>query len=192
VAEMDEKKAGVPLWIWITGGAGLLAIAYFWYKNKSSSAAAANTTATNATGTTDTSGLATDQYEVLLSQIRDLQGQESSEPAPGSSTGSGVTATPIVGVGPLPVPTSPSPISTTPTPTPTPATANTVTTAAWPAWNSTLWGIAQKQYGDGSQYPKIFSANQNLIVGQEIAHGLSATDAQTKKYLYPGETLTIP
>jgi nucleoid-associated protein YgaU len=64
--------------------------------------------------------------------------------------------------------------------------------AAYPAWNSTLWGIAQKEYGSGSDDTKIWNANQSLIEGQEIKHGMTKAEADSKKWLYPGEVLTIP
>lgn len=42
----------------------------------------------------------------------------------------------------------------------------------------TLWGIAKKFYGNGSQYPKIFNANRDKIKNPNL--------------IYPGQVLTIP
>jgi nucleoid-associated protein YgaU len=69
-----------------------------------------------------------------------------------------------------------------------------VTTAASPAWNSTLAGIAQKEYGSQSaaNINKLWTANQALIEGQEIKHGMTKAVADQRKWLYPGEVLTIP
>lgn len=33
----------------------------------------------------------------------------------------------------------------------------------WPAQGSTLWGIAQIEYGNGAQWPKIYNANKQAI-----------------------------
>lgn len=42
----------------------------------------------------------------------------------------------------------------------------------------TLWAIAKKFYGNGSQYPKIFNANKDKIKNPNL--------------IYPGQVLTIP
>lgn len=42
----------------------------------------------------------------------------------------------------------------------------------------TLWGIAKKHYGNGSQYPKIFNANKDKIKNPNL--------------IYPGQKLVIP
>ena len=41
----------------------------------------------------------------------------------------------------------------------------------------TLWGIAKKYYGNGSQYPKIMSANPAI---------------KNANLIYPGQVFTIP
>lgn len=42
----------------------------------------------------------------------------------------------------------------------------------------TLWGIAKKYYGNGSQYPKIHNANKDKVKNPNL--------------IYPGQILTIP
>lgn len=42
----------------------------------------------------------------------------------------------------------------------------------------TLWGIARTYYGNGSEYPKIFNANRNIISNPNL--------------IYPGQKLVIP
>ncbi|MFC4355303.1 LysM peptidoglycan-binding domain-containing protein [Chryseomicrobium palamuruense] len=42
----------------------------------------------------------------------------------------------------------------------------------------TLWAIAKRYYGNGSQYPKIFNANKDKIKNPNL--------------IYPGQVLTIP
>ncbi len=44
--------------------------------------------------------------------------------------------------------------------------------------DDSLWGIAKLQYGDGSKYPKIFTANKNQIKSPGL--------------IYPGQRLVIP
>lgn len=42
----------------------------------------------------------------------------------------------------------------------------------------TLWGISKRYYGKGSEYPKIFNANKNIIKNPNL--------------IYPGQKLVIP
>jgi hypothetical protein len=198
--EPPVKKSGVgkiPVWVWIAGAGVLGGIVYFMRKNaaNAATAAASNTSGATAPSTTDdTSGLATDQYEQLLAQVRELQGQESAEaPAPAGAAG---PAGPTGPAGP-PGTTTPAPPKTTPPPgtkppvktAPPPAKPKTVTTAAYPAWNSTLSGIASHE---NTTVDKLWSANQALIEGQEIKHGMTKAVADQRKWLYPGEVITIP
>lgn len=62
--------------------------------------------------------------------------------------------------------------------TPQPAVARTVTVTPWPSQNSTLWGIAQSQYGNGNLWPKIYDANKNQIKDPNL--------------IYAGQKLVIP
>jgi nucleoid-associated protein YgaU len=199
---LGAKKNGIPLWIWVGGAVVLIVGGYYIYKGRQATAATQAASTTSQTATTDTSdsGIGTEQYETLLSQLRDLQGEESTQSNPppprvvsvGSVNPPPLSTSPPVSPPPPPPTSPPPPPPVTTSPTPNPVSPNVVTVQPYPAWNSTLWGIAQKEYGDGSQYPKIFAANENLIVGQEEAHGMSAADAQSRKWLYPGEAITVP
>lgn len=54
----------------------------------------------------------------------------------------------------------------------------------------TLWGIAQKYYGSGAQYKKIYNANKDSIEATARRRGKSSSDGG--HWIYPGEVLTIP
>ena len=53
-----------------------------------------------------------------------------------------------------------------------------------------LWKIAQKQYGDGSQWKKIYDANKDTIEAAAKKHGKKSSDSG--KWIYPGASLIIP
>lgn len=53
-----------------------------------------------------------------------------------------------------------------------------------------LWKIAQKQYGDGSQWKKIYDANKDAIESAAKKYGKKSSDSG--KWIYPGVTLMIP
>lgn len=54
----------------------------------------------------------------------------------------------------------------------------------------TLWGISKQNYGDGSQYPKIYNANSATIESTAQSHGKASSE--NGHWIYPGEVLTIP
>lgn len=77
------KLMGIPTWGWVAISTGVAVVGIVWWRNRKSNQAANSQQATTTPSNTDlTAGLATDQYETILSQIRDLQGQEAGEPAP--------------------------------------------------------------------------------------------------------------
>lgn len=55
----------------------------------------------------------------------------------------------------------------------------TVTVTPWPTQNSTLWGIAQSVYGDGTKWPQIYAANKAAI-------------GNNPNLIYAGTKLVIP
>lgn len=56
--------------------------------------------------------------------------------------------------------------------------------------NDTLWGIAKKYYGSGSQSTKIYSANSAAIEAAAKQHGKS--NSNNGWWIYTGTVLTIP
>ena len=111
--------------------------------------------------------------------------QPVSPPTP-TSNGGGTPVTPPPPVT-TPPPVTQPPIITPPpktifTPNPPlnrPSTARTQVVGHWPAWDSTLWGIAQHYYGNGALWPKIYAANQAKI-------------GPNANLIHPGLVLTIP
>lgn len=196
---MSKRILGMPMWLVVVGGAAAVSGIYFLWRKHQSSSTPTSTSTTGSGTTTDTTGnegLSTDQYESLLALLRDIQenqsNEESPEPPPsGTPTGG---KPPIQGGNPPRGPEPPVKISPTPAPKPPTSQKRSVTVGKWPAWNSTLWGIAGKEYGqsNNANVNKIYSANEDVIIGNEIRHGMSRTTAQQRKWLYPGESLVIP
>ncbi len=73
---------------------------------------------------------------------------------------------------------------TTQRPSPPPAKTHTVVSG------DTLWGIARKYYGKGSEYSKIYSANKDLI--EKTAKKRGKKNSDNGHWIFPGTVLTIP
>lgn len=54
----------------------------------------------------------------------------------------------------------------------------------------TLWSIAQKYYGSGAHYRKIYEANKTIIEETAKKRGKSSSDGG--HWIYPGQVFTIP
>lgn len=54
----------------------------------------------------------------------------------------------------------------------------------------TLWGIATKFYGDGTQYTKIYNASKDIIESTAKSRGFGSSD--NGHWIWAGEVLTIP
>lgn len=54
----------------------------------------------------------------------------------------------------------------------------------------TLWGIAQKFYGDGLRWQEIYNANADTIESTAAQHGFAGSD--NGHWIWPGEVFTIP
>ena len=79
------RTAGLPNWGWIVGGV-VVGVGVLWWLNHRKTAATANSSTGQATVVDDSSGIATGQYETILSQLRDIQGQPS-VPGPAGPAG---------------------------------------------------------------------------------------------------------
>lgn len=60
---------------------------------------------------------------------------------------------------------------------PPPPAGTTMTVCPWPAWCGSLWGIAAHYYGNGADWPRIWSANSGI---------------KDPNLIYPGQRLFIP
>lgn len=54
----------------------------------------------------------------------------------------------------------------------------------------TLWGLAQKYYGDGSKYKTIYDANKDIIESTAKQYGRESSS--NGNYIWPNTDLTIP
>ena len=54
----------------------------------------------------------------------------------------------------------------------------------------TLWGIAQRYYGDGSLYTRIYDANREAIEAEARRRGMQGSNRG--HWIFPGTVLTIP
>jgi nucleoid-associated protein YgaU len=183
-------------------GVGVAGLALFMRKrsaakNGQNNAASTSSTTTSpqdlAEATYDTSVY--DAYNDLQSEYQGLQGEVNGLVQPVSPGNTNPNPTPVPTptppplqggnpphgpTPPVPAPPSPTPKPPTTPPKPTPApTKRTQVVGKWPAWNGSLFGIAQHYYGNGNQWPKIYAANKSLI----------GSDPNKIK---PGQVLTIP
>lgn len=170
VAFKENPALGIALIIVV------LAILYYIYKKNNS----ANTT-TNQGNTTSNPPIA----EVYAFDVTPPGPTSASAPTTPTSGGGGQPTNPTP-TGPTPNPIAPGPVFKPPVtvthPIPAPVQnqpSRTVTVGAWPAWNSTLWGISEHYYGSGADYMKIYNANKGTI-------------GNNPSLLHPGEVLTIP
>lgn len=84
--------------------------------------------------------------------------------------------------------TNPPPTTTNPPPPTTTPKYKYYTVKAWPAKGSTLWGIAEIEYGNGKRYMEIFNANRS---GKTRADGKKGMITNANK-IYAGWVLLIP
>lgn len=192
------KKAGpMPVWAW--GGIGL-AVAWLYAKykaNKASSSTAASTTGTTTSSAEPSTGA--EPYYVIENNL-----PQTSTPI---TVNTGTSAPPVttpVGTGPTPPTTQPptlqggnpprGPHPPVPVGTPTPVTPKPPTAPAAQKYTvqkgDTLWGIAQKFYGNGAQYTNIWTYNLNAATRK--AAGLPPVQGNNPNLIYPGETFLVP
>jgi nucleoid-associated protein YgaU len=107
---------------------------------------------------------------------------------------------PILDALPVPTPTPVTPVPTPipiPTPVPKPTPVPTPTPAPAPAQRTyrivsgdTLWGIATRYYGNGSQYTRILNANRGLLDSVARQHGHASSE--NGHWIYPPTVIVIP
>jgi len=172
-----QEKAGLPVWGWaglaVAGGVVVLT----WLRSRKSTVTPS--TDTSSTQLSDAQGLATDQYETLLSLLRDLQGQNST---PIGDT----TPTPVPDPTPVPVP-NPAP-TPSPTPTPTGTSYRYVTVTKYPSSHGTLFGIAKDVYGNGNLWPRLYAANRSGTTRADGTPGMVANPSVVQ----PGWRILVP
>lgn len=186
LGETLKKKAGpMPVWAWAVFGVGALAV-FLIYRQKKSGAASANgqttTSSPNATalGSNELSNLVPTAYPMPF-QLGDVFVNNSQTVGPVTQTNHPPPPPPH----PPPPPPPPHP---QPHPPPPPKTTNTTYTIVS---GDTLWGIAQRFYGNGNDWKTLYNANQAVIEQYAKAHGLW-NPSDPGHWIFPGERIIIP
>ena len=208
-----KKKVGpLPIGVWALIGSGLYVV-YWYYKRSHTVASAQPSTGTN-TNITGSSGSASDisnaQTQLSdLQQMAELYAQAGIMPYQGGDVYVNQTSSQSANLGAqsVNVPTSPTNIYTTvradpiigerltnppplPAPVPVPPPPPAVTSNMYTVVpGDTLWGIAARSYGSGADWPRIFSANRDVITTTAAQHGKYSNP---QNWIFPGEKLVIP
>lgn len=193
-AKKDEGKKGKKgvkkyTWLIVGGIAFVIILLYVAMKHGSSSSSPATTAST--TGTDPATGYLYGSPADLAALGQSSASGSSYQPSSGlaGATGPAGPAGPTGATGPTGPAGNPTPVSTKPpaqkpgggnAPKPSrPVAAAAATTSYTVQPGNTLWGIAQKFYGNGAQYTKIYNANKGLI-------------GSNPNMIHPGQRLTIP
>lgn len=139
----DIWKKNKPLVL--AGAVALMAVLFVLYKRSQAPAAAPATPA-------PTVGTPFGNSYTTITKI--VQGQPMQVPAPVSTPGQPVPMPPIIPPPRVPVPKPP---------VNKPVPQRVYIVQHWPAQGSTLFGIAEIEYGNGSFWPTIYNANKKLI-----------------------------
>jgi nucleoid-associated protein YgaU len=170
----------------IIGGVGLVAGGLLlWYEqNKSNTSATAVTTSVSApvSSTTAPSTTPAPTPIPIPTPISTPVGvpipQPVVTPTPTPITTPAPTPTPVA-PAPAPAPTS-TPVAPAPAPKPAPAPAPAPAQRTYTVVpGDTLWGIAQRFYGNGAQWPTIYNANRGVI-------------GSNPNLIFPGQHYVIP
>ena len=203
VETLTQKAGPLPVWAWAGLGTGGMA----WYlssrKKKAAATAAAQQQPSNSSnlGTVPVSNLTPTAQPMPIQMgdtfvnttVSDTEPGPTGAPGPPGPPGKTpggpigpITPQPVPPVGiPPPVLTGhhPPPVTKMPVPTkpgpPPPPKPQTVSVCAFPGWCGSLWGIAQKFYGNGNLWPQIYNANKALI-------------GANPNVIHVGQVLTIP
>jgi len=192
MAFLKEKKGPLPIWAWMLIGLGA-AVTFSVIRSNLADKKKAATDTTD--GSTDGSGIdliGGNQRPPIVFQdyvtsifVPPGGGRTTPPTAPAP-----VTTPPVVSTDPVqpPVvrqPPTPAPPATKP-PAPKPA-GQWVTVSKWtaknPPWNSTLWGIANHVYHNGSRWTSIWNAPQNSAL---------KTRRKTPEHIQAGDKIWVP
>jgi hypothetical protein len=172
----QHKYGPLPLWLWLGLILGGLLLLTEYRSKKAASASAATTPTTSSTVPNNSSG-------VVVVDVDSMP-----YPVPTGTTTPAPVPTPIQGGNPPKggPPVSKPPISVKPPVSVrppsggnTPPPQRTQKVGSWPNWDGSLWGIAQHYYGNGADWPKIYSANKSVI-------------GSNPNMIKPGMVLVIP
>lgn len=199
----------LPWWGWgLAGGAVLAGVFYFRKANASAPAQKAQPEyqAPDGLAMTDLAGMPVGYYDWSAANSSSTPSGYDPSQYPPSGSPPADTAAPAPISGPvLPPrgvnpPTTPTPVlpprgvnppTTTPTPSPTSNPAPSVyyhEVHAWPAWDSTLSGVAG-HYGMSWQQLYSFGNDKQIIDSTAHQHGHYS---QEYNWLFPGENLEVP
>ena len=196
MAFLTEKKGPLPLWAWLLIGLGL-AVTFSVIRNNLAAKKNADQGTTADTETGDNVDLiGGNQRPPIVFQnystsifTPPMGGRTTPPVAPPP-----VTTPPAAPPPPSDGPATPPPDKQPPTPKP-PATkppvkkpaGQWVTVSKWtaknPPWNSTVWGIANHIYHNGSRWTSIWNAPQNAAL---------KTRRKDPQHIQPGDKIWVP
>lgn len=186
-ASLERTAKNIPWWGYaVAGGAGLAG----WHYLRTHSSGARGVTAQpeqqvpDGLSSADLAGLPFDYYDYSASV------DPNAPHTPGVDGGTVSTGNPSTVVNPAPPAMFHPPTQGgSPTPSGNPAPqVYTHTVEAWPAWDSTLSGIAH-HYGMSWQSLYDYGNDRQIIDNAAHAHGYNS---QEYNHLFPGEVLEVP
>ena len=166
---------GIPLWGVYVIALAVGVVGLTWWRSRQVSASAAQTPAQDTGGSDATDSLDAGTLSTLQTEILALQGR-ASVPGPAGPAG------PVGPKGPPGTVTPPPKPAPTPTPTKPPVRYYVVKPG------DSLWKIAEKYYGNGALYGRLFTANKS---GTRRADGTTGM-IKNASLIQPGWMLIIP
>ena len=176
---LTTRLGPLPVWAWTGIGVGGLGLFLYHQRSKAAADQAAQANADNQgissnLGTVPISNLTTAAQPMPIQMGDTFVNVDVNDTDPTKGTPPKPT--------PKPGPPKPPAKTLPPAPKPTAPKApaqRTVTVCPWPQWCGSLWGIAQHYYGNGADWPKIYTANKGKI-------------GANPNLIHPGTTLVIP